>query len=55
MTKIRVYELAKEINMGANDLPVKLKGMGLDVKNHMSPLEENMVEKIKKDLEVEKR
>lgn len=54
MIKVRVHELAKEINIEAKDLLVRLKGMGLDVKNHMSVLEEDIAEKIKKDLGVRK-
>ncbi len=31
----KVFELAKEIGVGAIDLVEQLKGMGLNVRNHM--------------------
>ena len=40
MTKIRVYELAKELGMESKDVIRRLKKMGEDVKNHMSTVED---------------
>jgi len=40
MSKIRVYELAKELNMESKDLEDRLKAGGLDIKNHMSVLDD---------------
>ena len=40
MAKVRVYELAKELNMENKDLVEKLKAGGLNVKNYMSTLDE---------------
>jgi translation initiation factor IF-2 len=45
MAKIRVYELAKELNMDSKELEDKLKAGGLDIKNHMSALDDGMYSK----------
>jgi translation initiation factor IF-2 len=41
MAKLRVYELAKELDMTNSDLVVRLHDMGIQVKGHMSSLDEN--------------
>ncbi len=41
MAKLRVYELAKELDMSNNDLVARLHDMGIAVKGHMSSLDEN--------------
>lgn len=41
----KVFELAKEIGVGAVDLVDKLKGMGMDVRNHMVVLSDDDVTK----------
>jgi translation initiation factor IF-2 len=51
MAKVRVYELANELNIESKELVKKLKAGGLDVKNHMSTLDE---EEAKKALDAEK-
>ncbi len=43
MAKIKVYELAQELNMQSKDLLAVLKDKGIEVKNHMSVLEDNQV------------
>ena len=48
--KIRVYELAKELNMNSKELIEKIKEIGFDVASHMSTLEENEAETIRKNL-----
>ncbi|HZK42786.1 MAG TPA: translation initiation factor IF-2 [Syntrophomonadaceae bacterium] len=50
MAKIRVHELAKELGVQSRDLVTTLKDLGLDVKNHMSTLEESQVIWFKKQL-----
>ena len=45
MAKIRVYELAKELNMDSKELEDKLKAGGLDIKNHMSALDDGSYSK----------
>src|SRR5699024_4293986 len=39
MSKMRVYELAKELNISTKDFLVKLKDLGLDIKSHMEMIE----------------
>ncbi len=45
MAKIRVYELAKELGMDSKELEDKLKAGGLDIKNHMSVLDDSSYSK----------
>jgi translation initiation factor IF-2 len=40
MAKLRVYELAKELNMDSKELVEKLKAGGINIKNYMSTLDE---------------
>ena len=39
MAKIRIHELAKEINVPSSEIVAYLKEQGADVKNHMSNIE----------------
>ncbi len=43
MAKMRVYELARELNMESKELVKKLISAGLEIKNYMSTLDEQMV------------
>jgi translation initiation factor IF-2 len=45
MAKVRIYELAKELNMDSKELVEKLKAGGLSIKNYMSTLDEDAVSK----------
>ena len=45
MAKLRVYELAKELNVESKKLVEKLKTGGLDIKNYMSTLDEEAARK----------
>ena len=47
MAKVRVYELAKELNLESKKLVEKLQAGGMDVKNYMSTLDENAVQQAK--------
>ncbi|SHF23580.1 translation initiation factor IF-2 [Desulforamulus putei] len=49
MAKKRVHELAKELNIENKDLINKLVEMGINVKSHMSALEDSDVQKILKE------
>jgi len=46
MSKIRVYQLAKELEMESHDLVEMLTDLGVDVKSHMSSLTEQEAEMI---------
>lgn len=50
MAKIRIYELAKDLNMTNKALLDKLRELQIEVKSHMSSLEDSDVAKVKKDL-----
>jgi translation initiation factor IF-2 len=47
MTKLRVHELAKELNMDNKDLVDRIEKLGIQVKNHMSTLSDSAVLKIR--------
>jgi len=54
MAKIRVYELAKDLNITNKVLLEKMQNMGVPVKSHMGSVDDTMVEKIKSSLFGEK-
>ncbi len=47
MTRMRVHELAKELNMNNKDLIDRIVKLGIQVKNHMSTLTDSAVQKIR--------
>ena len=47
MSNVRVYELAKELNMNSSELVEKLKGAGLSINNYMSTLDSGDVARAK--------
>ncbi len=50
MAKIRVYELAKDLNMTNRALLNKMKELKIEVKSHMSSLEDSAVSAIRRSL-----
>jgi translation initiation factor IF-2 len=46
MVKKRVHELAKELNIESREIIKNLKQMGINVKSHMSTLEDSEVKKL---------
>ena len=46
MAKVRVYELAKELGISSKELTRMLEELGVEVKNHMSTIEEHIVKQI---------
>ena len=48
MAKIRVYELARELKMESKELVQALNAGGLEIKNYMSTLDEEMASKARK-------
>ena len=48
MTKMRVHELAKELGMDNKELMEILQKKNVEVKNHMSTLEDNVTEEIRR-------
>src|SRR5262245_35131822 len=55
MSKVRVYEVAKQLNMDQKTLVTLFQSMGIgDVRNHMSAVESDVVERLKRHLERQK-
>src|SRR3954471_7316267 len=55
MSKVRVYEVAKQLNMDQKTLVALFQSMGIgDVRNHMSAVETDVVERVKRHLERQK-
>ncbi|MGO2723149.1 MAG: translation initiation factor IF-2 [Lactobacillus sp.] len=50
MTKVRIYEIAKQLGIDNKVVVQKAKELGLDVKNHMSSVEDSVVTQIKSSL-----
>jgi translation initiation factor IF-2 len=50
MAKMKVHELAKELEVKSSDIIEILKNKGIEVKSHMSVLEDGQVEDVKKAL-----
>ncbi|MBC8590510.1 translation initiation factor IF-2 [Wansuia hejianensis] len=51
MTKVRVYELAKELNMSSKELIEKIGDLDFDISSHMSSIDEDEAELIKELLD----
>ena len=49
MAKARVYELAKELGVGNKEILEQLKKKNVEVKNHMSTVEDNVAEEIRRE------
>ena len=49
MDKIKVYELAKELDLTSKDILNKAKAMGIDVSSHLSSLELEQADKIRNE------
>jgi translation initiation factor IF-2 len=47
MAKIRIYELARDLNLTNKDLLLKLKDMEINVASHMSSLDDDAVKQVK--------
>ena len=50
MANVRVYELAKELNISSRDLMIALADLGVEIKNHASSLDEKTVGMVKEAL-----
>jgi translation initiation factor IF-2 len=55
MSKMRVYEIAKEVNMESKVLVDKLQAMGLEVKSHASSIEEGVAQDLIEQLKAERK
>jgi len=50
MAKIRIYELARDLNMTNKTLIDKIRGLDVTIKSHMSSLDQSTVDQIKANL-----
>ena len=48
MGKLKVYELAKELGLSNTEMLEKIKSAGIDVKSHLSTLDEKRCRKVKR-------
>ncbi|WP_257350000.1 translation initiation factor IF-2 [Pseudalkalibacillus decolorationis] len=55
MSKMRVYEFAKKYNVQSKDIIQKLKGMDIEVSNHMSMIDDNTAAKLEKSYQSSKQ
>ncbi len=54
MGKIKIHEIAKELNLSSKEVVEKANKLGFDIKNHLSSVEEEMANKIKNSLQSKK-
>ena len=47
MTKVRVYELAKELNISSKELMEKIEALDFKISSHMSSIEDEEAQLIK--------
>ena len=47
---MRIYELAKKWNLETKEFVTKLQGMGYKIKNHMSTLDDELIDRIERKL-----
>src|SRR5215471_11672587 len=52
--RLRVYELAKDLNVQPKDLVNKVRAMGIEVANHMSHLESVDVDRVRRAVDRER-
>src|SRR5690242_18329569 len=52
--RLRVYELAKDLNVQPKDLVSKVRAMGIEVANHMSHLESVDVDRVRRAIDRER-
>ncbi|MBW2465083.1 MAG: translation initiation factor IF-2, partial [Deltaproteobacteria bacterium] len=55
MSKVRVYEVAREVGLPNRELVQKISALGIPVRNHMSALDPTEVERVKRALDKEKQ
>ncbi len=55
MSKIRVYEVARQLGLENRELLAKIASLGIQVRNHMSSLEAADLDRVKRALEKEKQ
>lgn len=54
MSKVRVYEVARELSLENNELMKRLATLGIQVRNHMSALDATEIDRVKRAIEKDK-
>ena len=54
MSKVRVYEVARELGMNNRELLGRIQSLGIQVRNHMSSLEPGEVDRVRRALDSDK-
>ena len=52
--RVRVYEIAKEVGVSSKDLVAKVRGLGIEVRNHMSVLDFEDAQRIRQAIQQER-
>jgi translation initiation factor IF-2 len=55
MTKVRVYKVAERLGMPTHEVMDMLRELGADIKNHMSSIDEDLVELLEEEIEFRRR
>ncbi|MDE6914634.1 MAG: translation initiation factor IF-2 N-terminal domain-containing protein, partial [Lachnospiraceae bacterium] len=55
MAKMKVYDLAKELGVKSAEILTVLKSKGIEVKSHMSVLEDEQIEEVKKAMKASEK
>jgi len=55
MTKVRVYKVAEQLGMPTHEVMDMLRELGADVKNHMSSIDEDLIELLEEEVEYRKK
>ncbi len=50
MSRIRIYDLAKELEIGSKELAQKVKAMGIEIKSHSSTITEEEAERVREEV-----
>jgi len=50
MSKIRIYDLARELDLGPKELAEKVKAMGIEIKSHSSTISEEEAARVRAEL-----
>src|SRR5215831_2719032 len=53
--RVRIYELAKELGIPHKDVVAKVRALGIDVANHMSHLESQDIDRVRRAIERERQ
>ena len=55
MPKVRIYKIAEQFGVPTSELISILKDLGVEVKNHMSSIDEDLVELIKEEVDYRRK